>query len=120
MADLPLCRVTSSNAAFYFTGIDFFGPIMVKQNRSQVKRYGCVFTCLTMRTEHLEMGFSLETDAFVNVLRRFINRRGKPHVLQRQRHEYSGRIQGAATVPARAKPECHRRATEATANPVEL
>ena len=80
MADLPLCRVTSGNAPFYFTGIDFFGPIMVKQNRSQVKRYGCVFTCLTMRAVHLEVGFSLETDAFINALRRFINRRGKPHM----------------------------------------
>ena len=80
MADLPLCRVTSGNAPFYFTGIDFFGPIMVKQNRSQVKRYGCVFTCLTMRAVHLEVGFSLETDAFINVLRRFIIRRGKPHM----------------------------------------
>ena len=80
MADLPLCRVTSGNAPFYFTGIDFFGPIMVKQNRSQVKRYGCVFTCLKMRAVHLEVGFSLETDAFINVLRRFINRRGKPHM----------------------------------------
>ena len=80
MADLPLCRVTSGNVPFYFTGIDFFGPIMVKQNRSQVKRYGCVFTCLTMRAVHLEVGFSLETDAFINVLRRFINRRGKPHM----------------------------------------
>ena len=80
MADLPLYRVTSGNAPFYFTGFDFFGPVMVKQNRSQVKRYGCVFTCLTMRAVHLEVGFSLETDAFINVLRRFINRRGKPHM----------------------------------------
>ena len=82
MADLPLCRVTSDNAPFYFTdtGIHFFGPIMVKQNRSQVKRYGCVFTCLTMRAVHLEVGFFLETDAFINVLRRFINRGGKPHM----------------------------------------
>ena len=80
MADLPVCRVTSGNAPFYFTDIDFFGPIMVKQNRSQVKRYGCVFTCLAMRAVHLEVGFSLETDAFINVLRRFINRRGKFHM----------------------------------------
>ena len=76
MADLPFCRVTSGNPAFHFTGIDFFGPIMVKQGRSLVKRYGCVFTCLTMRAVHLELSYSLDTDTFINALRRFISRRG--------------------------------------------
>ena len=33
-----------------------------------------------MRAVHLKVEFSLETDAFINVLRRFINRRGKPHM----------------------------------------
>ena len=37
MANLPLCRVTSDNAPFYFTGIDFFGPIMVKQEQKPGK-----------------------------------------------------------------------------------
>ena len=39
----------------------------------------CVFTCLTMRAVHLELSYSLDTDAFINALRRFISRRGKPH-----------------------------------------
>jgi len=79
MADLPLCRVTAGNPLFHFTGIDFFGPILIKQGRSQVKRYGCMFTCLTMRAVHLELSYSLDTDAFINALRRFISRRGKPN-----------------------------------------
>ena len=32
-----------------------------------------------MRADHFEMSFSLDTDAFINALRRFISRRGKPH-----------------------------------------
>ena len=81
MADLPSCRVTPGNPPFFFTGIDYFGPIMVKQGRNRLKRYGCVFTCLTMRAVHLEMSYSLDTDAFINALRRFISRRGNPHTI---------------------------------------
>ena len=58
--------------------VDFFGPIYVRRGRAQVKNYGCLFTCLTMRAVHIEIADSLETDGFVNALRRFINRRGNP------------------------------------------
>ena len=49
MASLPEARITPSNPPFTFVGVDYFGPFMVNQGRSQVKRYGCLFTCLTMR-----------------------------------------------------------------------
>ena len=69
MTDLP---------PFSLVGIDYFGSFMVKQGRSQVKRYGCIFMCLTVRAVHIEIAHSLETDSFINALRRFITRRGKP------------------------------------------
>ena len=81
MADLPSSRVADCRPCFYFTGVDFFGPFFTRVGRSKVKRYGCIFTCLSVRAVHLEMAFSLSTDAFVNVLRRFICRRGKPHTI---------------------------------------
>ena len=62
-------------------GIDYFGPILVKQGRNWLKRYECVFTCLTMRAVHLEMSYSLDTDALINALRRFISRRGNPRTI---------------------------------------
>lgn len=43
-----------------------------------MKRYGLIFTCMTIRAVHLEILPSLTTDAFINALRRFICRRGKP------------------------------------------
>ncbi|XP_078495514.1 uncharacterized protein LOC144750757 [Ciona intestinalis] len=78
MAELPESRMQINEAAFSHVGIDYFGPLMVKQGRSQVKRYGCLFTCMTIRAVHLEVAHSLSTDSFIGALRRFIGRRGRP------------------------------------------
>jgi len=43
-----------------------------------VKRWGAIFICLNSRAVHLEVATSLETNCFINVYRRFINRRGLP------------------------------------------
>ena len=78
MADLPEDRVTPSDHAFSNVGIDFFGPFLVSRGRgkSREKRYGVVFTCLVSRCIHIEIAHSLDTDSFINALRRFISRRG--------------------------------------------
>ena len=78
MADLPKERVTPRQPPFSHVGIDYFGPFVVKQGRSQVKGYDCIFACLTVRAVHIEIAHSLDTDSFINALRRFIARRGKP------------------------------------------
>ena len=62
-------------------GLDYFGPLFVKRSdcaRSEVKRYGCLFTCTTTRAVHIEIAHSLSTDHFINALHRFIARRGHP------------------------------------------
>ena len=74
MADLPPERLGIMQPAFYNTGVDFFGPYQVKIKRSRHKRWGVLFTCLAIRAVHIEVCESLETDAFINVLRRFIAR----------------------------------------------
>ncbi|XP_060580217.1 uncharacterized protein LOC132737005 [Ruditapes philippinarum] len=84
----PLCKqqmgplldeqITPDKPPFSFIGIDFFGPLMVKSGKSQVKRYGCIFSCLTSRAVHLEVTHSLSTDSFIAALQRFISRRGLP------------------------------------------
>ncbi|XP_071092701.1 uncharacterized protein [Haliotis cracherodii] len=50
MADLPPSR-TSPGPPFTFTGVDYFGPFIIKEGRKQVKRYGVLFTCLVSRAE---------------------------------------------------------------------
>lgn len=78
MASLPQSRLEAFTPPFYNTGVDYFGPLLVKERRSTVKRYGCLFTCLVTRAVHLEIAHSLETDSFIMALRRMMARRGKP------------------------------------------
>jgi transposase InsO family protein len=81
MADLPEFRLTVSSGPFTHTGVDYFGPMMVKFRRCSVNTWGYLFTCLGTRAIHLELADSLETDDFLLCLIRFIGRRGQPTTL---------------------------------------
>ena len=75
MSNLPIDRAVPT-APFTYVGIDLFGPFLIKERRSELKRYGVMFTCLTCRAIHIETANSLETDSFILSLRRFVSRRG--------------------------------------------
>ena len=77
MTDLPADRVSAGKPPFSYTGVDLFGPILIRRGRSQVKRCGCLFTCLVIRAVHIEVVHSLDDDSFLNAVMRFISRRGK-------------------------------------------
>ena len=81
MSNLPSCRITTVNAPFTNTGVDCFGPFIVKRGRSSIKRYGVIFTCMSIRAVHLEIAADLSTGSFINCLRRFSSRRGKVETL---------------------------------------
>ncbi|XP_055614916.1 uncharacterized protein LOC129761228 [Toxorhynchites rutilus septentrionalis] len=78
MAPLPAARVTSFQRPFTNTGLDLFGPLLVKIGRSNTKRWIAVFTCLTIRAIHVEVVHSLSTRSCVEAIRRFVVRRGSP------------------------------------------
>ncbi|XP_062557731.1 uncharacterized protein LOC134222586 [Armigeres subalbatus] len=78
MAPLPIARTTPNIRAFTYTGLDYFGPLLIKQGRSEVKRWVALFTCLTIRAVHLEPVTSLSTESCKMAIRRFIARRGSP------------------------------------------
>ena len=75
MADLPKNRISPA-PPFTYTGVDYFGPFIIKEGRKEVKRYGALFTCLVSRAVHIEVASSLEASSFIQALRRFIARRG--------------------------------------------
>jgi hypothetical protein len=77
MADLPQERLKPNRPPFHSTGIDCFGPLVIRRGRSDVKMYGVIFTCMNTRAVHLELAESLDTSSFIMALRRFIARRGQ-------------------------------------------
>ena len=75
MAQLPGERF-STEGPFTYTGLDMFGPFYIKDGRKEHKRFVALFTCLSSRAVHLESTVSMDTDSFIQALRRFVARRG--------------------------------------------
>ena len=73
------------NKPFKFCGTDYFGPILYKQNRSQCKAWGLLFTCLCIPCVHVEAvtGLVLEGDA-EDLSKRGAYRSGRIHRLHPQ------------------------------------
>nr|XP_022908348.1 uncharacterized protein LOC111419719 [Onthophagus taurus] len=76
-APLPLDRVRDAGV-FEIVGIDFAGPLFLKTGE---KAWICLFTCAIYRAVHLELCTSLTVAGFVQALRRFIARRGRPRTI---------------------------------------
>ena len=75
MGPLPEERVTPS-PPFSDIGIDFAGPLYVKERTIVKKTYVCLFTCALSRMVHLELTNSLTTDEFLQAFSRMTSRRG--------------------------------------------
>ena len=74
IADLPKDRVNEA-PPFTYCGVDLFGPFLLKERQSEMKRYETLFTCLASRAVHIEVVTSMETDSFIMVLQMVIARR---------------------------------------------
>lgn len=76
-APLPLNRVKDATV-FEISGVDFAGPVFLIGRQ---KAWICLFTCAVYRAVHLELVTSLSTTAFLEAFRRFVARRGRPHIM---------------------------------------
>ena len=79
---LPEERV-SDGPPFSNTGVDFAGPLYVKEGTAdqQIKVYVCLYTCASTRAVHLELTRELSAVAFLQCFRKFCARRGIPAVI---------------------------------------
>ena len=78
MSDLPFARLEPMKPPFSSTGIDLFGPVMIKQQRARLKRWGALFSCFTSRAIHMEVVESYDTNSFIVSFQRLVGRRGRP------------------------------------------
>lgn len=81
MGDLPPQRVSGFTRPFVSTGINYAGPLQIRESRRRgkihlSKGYVAVFTCFSTKAVHLELVTELTTEAFLAALRRFTARRG--------------------------------------------
>ena len=78
---LPEYRVSTEYCS-ETTGVDFAGPVFVKEifksDGTLNKSYICLFTCAASRSIHLELCPDLETETFIRAFKRFSSRRGTP------------------------------------------
>ncbi|XP_063411612.1 uncharacterized protein LOC134694529 [Mytilus trossulus] len=81
MPPLPKKRVNES-APFTYTGVDYFGPIIVKSDTGSKKVWVCLYTCLVVRAIHMELMQDMSAEEFLLGFRRFIARWGNPkHII---------------------------------------
>ncbi|XP_064554834.1 uncharacterized protein LOC135439898 [Drosophila montana] len=95
MSDLPIERLSPYTPPFTYTGVDYFGPYDIVVGRRREKRWGVLFTCLTVRAVHLDIATSLSTDSYLCVLKSFVARRGCP---RRMLSDNSTNFRGASRI----------------------
>ena len=76
MADLPECRVTTTEKPFKYCGVDYLGSFTYRQLCSDCKAWGILFTCLCTCCIYVEIVTSLDLNSFLLAFSCFTNLRG--------------------------------------------
>ena len=80
--NLLKCKL-SQRPAFSHVGVDFAGPLYIKDSKDSDMRkaYIALFSCCSSRALHLEQTMDLSVETFIRCLRRFTSRRGVPELI---------------------------------------
>ena len=73
MTDLPVERCTEV-PPFTYCRVNTFGPYLIKEKISQLKRNGALFICFTCCTIYIEVTNALNINSFIATMRKFIAR----------------------------------------------
>ena len=82
MENLLQNRVKVHAPPFTVTGVDLFGPFLLKYGRNKsTKALRAIFTCATSRAVHLEIVENASAEAFLQALQRFASHHGWPETV---------------------------------------
>ena len=81
MSDLPLARLTAHKKPFFYSGVDYLGPLNYAEGRNNKKAWGLLFTCMASRAIHVELVTSLSLDDFLLAFTRFTDLRGQVNTI---------------------------------------
>ena len=65
----------------HYCGVEYIGLFKLQPGQSELKRYGCLFTCMQSRAVRIEIAHSLTTDSFIMALVNFITRWDQPEMI---------------------------------------
>ena len=65
VADLPAFWLTTCNKLFKICGMDYLGYFCFRQNRSNCKAWGLLFTCMCTRCINVELVTSIDLNSFL-------------------------------------------------------
>ena len=80
MPPWPRERVSHSDP-FQFIGLDYLGPINVKEGSELRKTWVCLFCMFNSKSNPFGVGNRFNCIQFLSCLRRFVSRRGKPELI---------------------------------------
>ena len=78
--DFPAERVRKAKP-FSYSGVDYFGPLYVRDHDDIVKVWISLFTCMSVRAVHMEVARDMTAEQFLHCFRRFTSRRGTPQMM---------------------------------------
>ena len=65
MSDLPLARLAAHKKPFFYSWVDYLGPLNFAEGRSNKKAWGFLFKCMAFWAIHVELVTSLSPDDFL-------------------------------------------------------
>uniref|UniRef100_A0A1I7VES3 Reverse transcriptase domain-containing protein n=1 Tax=Loa loa TaxID=7209 RepID=A0A1I7VES3_LOALO len=74
-------KMRQRNETFETVGLNLFGPVLIKEDHANAKRWVTLFTCLATRAVHLEVVETMSTEQFVQAFRIFISRRKQKNLI---------------------------------------